>query len=135
MVDSNKYLEELEERLTAQEIEAEQQAALLGNSDLQEACRQYYFPQWHSHDVLHDGRIRTNHIRTELDRLYAMTPSKRDLIISNRGYWTQAEWEANRQSMAANGVQFNLGSLEDGSTWKLKTMGNRPPYQYLESNP
>ena len=105
------------------EIEWEQRARKGADTDLREACRQYYWPQW---------GLDASPIRKHQDKLYALCQVDRDMIMKANGYWSQREYDGNRQSMAANKVPFANGALEEGSTWKLKTIGNRPPYQYLD---
>ena len=105
------------------EIEWEQKARKGADTDLREACRQYYWPQW---------GLDASPIRKHQDKLYALCQVDRDMIMKANGYWSQREYDGNRQSMAANKVPFANGALEEGSTWKLKTIGNRPPYQYLD---
>ena len=114
------------------DIAWEQRAREAADTDLREACRQYYWPQWSAHDVLHDGSTRKNAIRTHLDILYALGQVDRDMILKANGCWSQREFEGNRQSMVANGTNFAKGSLEKDSAWKMNTIGNRPPYQYLD---
>ena len=129
---ASEFLEEAAAKQTEQETGAEQRQAAAADTDLREACRQYYWPQWSAHDVLHDGSTRKNAIRTHLDILYALGQVARDMILKANGCWSQREFEGNRQSMAANGTNFVKGSLEADSTWKMNTIGDRPPYQYLE---
>lgn len=113
------------------EIAWEQKAREAADTDLREACRQYYWPQWGFHGKEGD-RVIINPIREHQDKLYALCQVDRDVILKANGYWSQREYEGNRQAMAANGVPFAKDALEEGSTWKLKTMGDRPPYQYLD---
>ena len=105
------------------EIEWEQRARKAADTDIREACRQYYWPQW---------GVSGSPIRKHQDKLYALGQVDRDMILKANGCWSQREFEGNRQSMAANGVNFAKGSLEPDSTWKMNTIGNRPPYQYLD---
>ena len=121
----------VDHKLSEAEIAWEQKARKAADTDLREACRQYYWPQWGFHGKEGD-RVIINPIREHQDKLYALCQVDRDVILKANGYWSQREYEGNRQAMAANGVPFAKGSLEEGSTWKLKTRGDRPPYQYLD---
>ena len=105
------------------DIAWEQKAREAADTDLREACRQYYWPQW---------GLDASPIRKPQEKLYALGQVDRDMIMKANGYWSQREYDGNRESMAANKVPFANGALEEGSTWKLKTIGNRPPYQYLD---
>ena len=112
-----------ENMISEAEIEWEQRAREAADTDIREACRQYYWPQW---------GVSGSPIRKHQDKLYALGQVDRDMILKANGCWSQREFEGNRQSMAANGVNFAKGSLEKDSAWKMNTIGNRPPYQYLD---
>ena len=118
-----KILDAMDEQSEAAAIDAEQQQAAAADTDLREACRQYYWPQWN---------VPGSPVRKLQNELYALGQISRDRILKANGCWSQREFEGNRQSMAANGTNFVKGSLEADSTWKMNTIGDRPPYQYLE---
>ena len=94
MVASEKYVQDLAKQRDQAVIDAEQRQAAAANSDLREACRQYYWPH----------RSFTGAIADKIKWLEALDHNKRDAVLMAHGQPTQAQNKLNREQMKELGI-------------------------------
>ena len=91
---SSRFLNEAAQQKDQAELDAEAQQAAAANSDLREACRQYYWPH----------RSFTGPVADKIKWLDTLDHSKRDAVLVSHGQATQAAEKLRRQQLQELGV-------------------------------
>ena len=94
MPSASKALEQLDNQEQQARTETEQEQADAANSDLREACRQYYWPH----------RSYTGPVADKIKWLETLDYSKRDAVLVSHGQQTQAAEKTRRQQLQELGV-------------------------------
>ena len=89
-----KILDAMEKQSQEAETNTEQRMAAAANSDLREACRQYYWPH----------RSFTGAIADKIKWLEALDHNKRDAVLMAHGQPSQEQNKINREQMKALGI-------------------------------
>ena len=91
---AHKFLNKSDQEQFEAGVESEQAKATAANSDLREACRQYYWPH----------RSYTGPIADKIKWLDSLDHSKRDAVLVSHGQPTQAANKLRRQQLQELGV-------------------------------
>jgi len=90
----SQYLKTEKEQRDQSVIDTEQRQAAAANSDLREACRQYYWPH----------RSFTGAIADKIKWLENLEHNKRDAVLMAHGQPSQEQNRINREQMKALGI-------------------------------
>ena len=91
---ASKFMRGEDQERDQRRIDAEQRMAATANTDLREACRQYFWPH----------RSFTGAIADKINWLETLDYNKRDAILMAHGQPTQAQNKLNREQMKALGI-------------------------------
>ena len=91
---ASKFIKEALVQDDQRRIDAEQRQAAAANTDLREACRQYYWPH----------RSFTGAIADKIKWLESLDHNKRDAVLIAHGQPSQEQSKINRQQMKELGI-------------------------------